>query len=153
MNNPYDAPKSEVIAAGISPRSAWWKVYFFVITLLSVLGMGSILLSEGVGVIDYIEFLMLLIATAGLYGFVFRKKVFVSGFWWPFLALYILLDLFYDSLTGIDLREGIEDQEYYVSVLIGYALALPSYYGLFRFGDRRLHPWTSPSESQNTSTD
>lgn len=78
MENPYEAPQSRVDTGGATKRSTWWKVYFFIISVLSFMGMGTFLLSEGAGIIDYIELLLLITATAGLYGFAFSKKSIIS---------------------------------------------------------------------------
>jgi hypothetical protein len=50
--------------------------------------MTTFLLSSGAGIVDYAQLVLLIIATAGIYGFVFYKKVLRPGFWVPFLIFY-----------------------------------------------------------------
>ena len=141
MENPYEAPKSNVDISSKIKRSIWWKIYFFIITLLSFVGMTSFLLSESVGIVDYIEALLLLIATVGLFGYAFSKKVLFPKFWVPFLVFYLVAGLIYEPLSSVDMRQGVSDSEYYIGLLIGYIISLPAYYGLYKYGNENELAW------------
>lgn len=143
MENPYQAPKSDIDNGEKPKRSVFWKIYFFIITILSFIGMASFLLSSGAGMIDYAEFALLIIATAGLYGFVFCKKVLTSGFWIPFLVFYLIAGILYEPLSSVNMREGMSDSVYYISVAIGYIFSLPGYYALYRYGNKYEQPWAN----------
>lgn len=143
MDNPYQAPKSDIDNGELQTRSVFWKIYFFIITILSFIGMVSFLLSSGAGIIDYAEFVLLIIATAGLYGFVFTKKVLSPGFWVPFLVFYLIAGIAYEPLSSVNMREGMSDNVYYISVAIGYIFSLPGYYALYKYGQKSEQPWTN----------
>jgi len=141
MENPYEAPQSRVDTGGATKRSTWWKVYFFIISVLSFMGMGTFLLSEGAGIIDYIELLLLITATAGLYGFAFSKKVLFPKFWIPFLIFYLIAGVVYEPLSKVDMRGGMPDSEFYIGLIIGYIMSIPAYYGLYQYGNKNGLPW------------
>ena len=143
MFNPYQAPRSDIDNGEIKQRSVLWKIYFFLITILSFVGMGSFILSSGAGIVDYAELILLIIATAGLYGFAFRKKVLAPGFWIPFLILYFVAGVIYEPLSSVNMREGMTDSVYYISVAIGYIFSLPGYYALYRYGKKSEQPWVN----------
>jgi hypothetical protein len=143
LENPYQAPKSDIDNGEVKTRSVFWKIYFFIITILSFLGMMSFLLSNGAGLIDYAEFVLLIIASAGLYGFAFCKKILTPGFWIPFLVFYLISGIFYEPLSSVNMRQGMTDSAYYISVAIGYILSLPGYYGLYKYGKKNEQPWVN----------
>jgi hypothetical protein len=141
MENPYQPPKSDIDNGEIQKRSIFWKVYFFIITILSFIGMLSFLLSSGSGIVDYAQLILLIIATAGLYGFAFDKKILSPSFWIPFLVFYFIAGIAYEPLSSVNMRHGLSDSEYYFSIAIGYILSFPSYYALYRYGNKHERPW------------
>jgi hypothetical protein len=141
MENPYQTPSSNIDQGEIHKRSVFWKIYFFIITILSFSGMTSFLLSSDAGVVDYVELVLLIIATAGLYGFVFNKKVFKPGFWIPFLIFYLISGIIYEPLSSVDMRQGMTDSMYYISFGIGFVISLPGYYALYKYGKKHEQPW------------
>lgn len=143
MENPYQIPKSDIDNGEIQSRSVFWKIYFFIITILSFIGMASYLLSSGAGIVDYAELVLLIIASTGLYGFAFSKKILTPGFWIPFLIFYLITGIFYETLSSVNMRQGMSDSTYYLSVAIGYVLSLPGYYALYKYGQKSEQPWLS----------
>ncbi len=141
MENPYVAPKSDLDIGESFKRSIGWKIYFFIITILSFLGMISFLVADDAGIIDYIEFLLLIIATAGFYGFVFLKRILFPKFWIPFLIFYVIASVAYEPLSSVDMRQGMSDAMYSISTAIAYLFSLPAYYALYKYGKETEHPW------------
>jgi hypothetical protein len=141
MENPYQAPESDIDKGEIQKRSVFWKIYFFIITILSFSGMATFLLSSGAGIVDYAQLVLLIIATAGLYGFVFCKRVLTPGFWIPFLIFYIFAGIIYEPLSSVNMRQGMSDSMYYISFGIGFVISLPGYYALYRYGKKHEQPW------------
>lgn len=146
MDNPYETPKSDIDTGEIGNRSIWWKIYFFAITILSFTGMYSLLNSAGAGIVDYAELLLLVIATAGLFGFVFSKRILTASFWIPFLVFYIITGLVYEPLSSVDMRAGMSDIAFHISTAIGYLLSLPGYYALYKYGKKNEPPWIEPDD-------
>ncbi len=144
MENPYESPKSDIDIGEKVNRSIWWKIYFFTITILSFAGMSSLLISDNAGIVDFAEFVLLLIATAGLFGYVFLKRILTARFWIPFLIFYIIAGLAYEPLSSVDMRAGMSDVAYYISMAIGYLLSLPGYYALYMYGKKNEPPWIAP---------
>lgn len=144
MDNIYKSPESNLDnGGGVFKRSVWWKVYFYIITLLSLIGMISYLVSDGAGFIDYIEAMILLGSTTGLFGFVFNKKILFPGFWLPMLIVELLSGFAYEFLSNVDMRQGMPDFEYYIAYAVGIVFSLPGYWALYSYGKAKNQPWAS----------
>ncbi len=145
MESPYNPPESNIgiDTSIITKRSVWWKIYFVFITVLSFLGMTSYLTAENSGLVDYLMLVLSVISTAGFFGFVFSKKVLFPKFWIPLLLTSFIFGLFYEALSGVDMRQGMTDDMFYISMIIGYILSLPAYYGVYQYGNANKHPWVN----------
>lgn len=140
-SNPYETPKSDIRVAEKYKRSIWWKIYFFVFTILSFTGTISILAADGAGIVDYVALLLEVVATVGLFGFVFLKRILWPKFWLVYLILYFVSGFFYEFLSGVDMRDGMSDNEYYISMAIGYLIAAPAYFALFLYSRENNPIW------------
>lgn len=141
MANPYEPPKADIGSGITVKRSVWWKVYFFIITILSFLGGIAFLMEEGAGIVEYAQLALLVIATAGLFGFAFEKRILFPKFWIPFLVFNIVMGLAYEAMSSVDLRAGMTDMEFYIGMAIGYLISLPGYYALYKYGKENESPW------------
>ncbi len=112
-------------------RSIWWKVYFFFITLISILGLASYFSDPQHGWPEYISLIVWVVSTAGLFGYVFLKPTLTPKFWLSIFSINIVLALGYSFITKIDLQAGLTVTEFYISTAIGFALSLPAYYSLY----------------------
>lgn len=140
-NNPYQTPESDVGVESNFQRSIWWKIYFFFITILSAFGMVSFLIDPSAGVAEYINLVLWLIATTGLFGFVFLKPIYKPKFWLQVLIAYIVFNFAYYFITDVDFRMGMSDTEFYISVAVGWLLSLPAFYGLYAFSKSTDPVW------------
>ena len=61
-------------------RSIFWKIYFFIITGLILLGILGWVGDEKFGIAEIVAILTASIGTIGLYGFVFSKRIFKQSF-------------------------------------------------------------------------
>ncbi|MCJ8270044.1 MAG: hypothetical protein MJK04_11665 [Psychrosphaera sp.] len=131
-NNPYQSPESDIeLPTTQFKRSIWWKIYFYLITVLSILGLTLMMFEPGVGLAEYLSVISLLLTTTGLFAFVFFKPIASAKIW-----LYILIATFAYGfidygITNTDLKAGISDMEFYISQIIGFALELPTYFALY----------------------
>jgi hypothetical protein len=141
MENPYQTPASNVGPEVKFKRSIWWKIYFFFITILSAFGIVSFLVAPGAGITEYISLVLWLIATIGLFGFVFLKPIYNPKFWLQVLIVYVVFSFAYYFITDVDLRMGMNDTEFYISIVIGWLLSLPAYYGLYAFSKPTNPTW------------
>jgi hypothetical protein len=129
--SPYQAPESNVEIGGVFKRSIWWKIYFFLITIMSAFGLISYLADPNAGLAEYISLFLWLVATTGLFGFVFLKAIYKPDFWLYMLVTYLIFTVAYYFITSVDLRMGMSDSEFYISTAIGVLLSLPGYYALY----------------------
>lgn len=140
-NKPYKTPSSDVTVDETFKRSIWWKIYFFVITIISALGMISFLFNPEAGISEYISLILWLIATAGLFGFTFLKPIYKPIFWLQVLIAYLIFNIAYYFITDINLRMGMNNTELYISVAAGWLFSIPAYYGLFVFSKPSDPAW------------
>ena len=144
-DNPYNSPTSDLhTSAEPTPkRSMGWKIYFFIITLVAILGSISFLTAPNAGIAELLSIVFTVIATAGLFGFVFLKRVYKASFWRGFLFVYLAFSVLYYFITNIDLKVGMTDLEFYVSTVIGILVSLPAYFALYQYGNPNKAPWTA----------
>lgn len=140
-NNPYETPESDLQAEVKFKRSIWWKIYFVIITILSFVGMFSYLSSENSGIAEYLQLVLLIVATVGMFGFVFMKKILFPKFWMNFFFVHILFGILYLFVTNVDLKQGLSNNEYYISMAIGFIFSIPAYYALFSYGRPQNRIW------------
>ncbi len=122
-------------------RSIFWKIYFFIITGLILLGFLSWIGDEKFGIAEIVAILTSSVGTIGLYGFVFSKRIFKQSFWLCFLAAYLISDVFYFFITEIEIVPEIPEISpaenkivRMLTIIIGFILSLPSYVGLLLYG-------------------
>ncbi|MEM7562304.1 MAG: hypothetical protein AAF353_04535 [Pseudomonadota bacterium] len=132
-DNPYQPPESDVELGDQFKRSVWWKIYFFFITIISALGFIFFLFDPNFGIAEMLSIASWVVATIGLYGFVFMKEIYKPKFWLYFLIYYIAFSLLYYFITKIDLRAGMSETMFYASSIFGWILALPGYYALYAY--------------------
>jgi hypothetical protein len=140
--NPYKTPASNIETDQTNKRSIWWKIYFFFITLLSLLSFAGIFFMEGVGITEYVSVVIWLVATIGLFGFVFLKKIITPGFWLIFFIGYLTFSIAYYFITNIDLSAGISQTEFIISNLISWLLSLPAIVALYTYSKPSCRPWS-----------
>lgn len=139
--NPYKSPAADVSTEETFKRSVWWKIYFFLITILSAFGMLTFFLDPNAGVSEYISLALWLIATVGLFSFTFLKPIFKPNIWLNVLIAYLGYNIAYYFITDIDLRYGMSNTEYYITIAVGWLMAAPAYYALFALSKSSNPVW------------
>ncbi len=109
-------------------RSIWWKVYFFFITIALVFGTAPIVFDPHAGISEYIDFIVFVFATVGLYSFVFLRPIFNPSFWLSVFLVDLIYSVVYIFVANIDLGSG---GEFYAAYGVGVLLYLPTYWSLF----------------------
>jgi hypothetical protein len=140
-NNPYAPPKSHIEIDNEFKRSIWWKLYFYPITILMIIGSISVLKEKSAGFVDYLMLASDLVAIVGFYGFVHLKRFLSPKYWMVFFVIYLLFNISYEFLTNVDLQQGMSDKQYYISMLGGYIISLPLYYALYSYGKKSNPIW------------
>ena len=141
-SNPYQTPESDLAQESYFRRSIWWKIYFFLITIVSVFGFLSIFAEPGAGVAEFILMPFWLIATTGLFGFVFLKAIYKPKFWFIFLVVDVAVTIIYYFITKMDLRMEMSEMEFYISTAISWLMSLPGFYALYSYGSPKNPAWS-----------
>ena len=121
-------------------RSVFWKIYFWLLVCLTVLGSGVTFSEENFGIIEIIDLPMTLISIIGLYGYVFSKRIYTQSFWFFFFWVYLVFCFVYPVLSDIDIF--VNDPELSTAenkfiniftIVLLIPLVLPSYIGLLLY--------------------
>ena len=122
-------------------RSIFWKIYFFIITGITLFGFMEMISYENLGIAEIISMLTASIGTIGLYGYVFSKRLFKRSFWLYFLAVYIILNIAYFFITDAVIFPEIEELSpaenksvILLTIIFGFVISFPSYVGLLLYG-------------------
>ena len=83
-------------------RSIFWKIYFWLVVCVSVWGLNYTLSHENSGLIEIIDIPMTLIATIGLFGYVFSKRIYKQSFWICFFWILLAYSLVSPFLSEIE---------------------------------------------------
>ena len=126
-------------------RSIFWKIYFVLLICLIVWGTNESLIDENSGLIEIIEIPMVLIATIGLFGYVFSKRIYKQSFWFTFFWVYLIFSLVSPFLSEIEFstpddpelsaaeNKFINTFSMILAFVLIIPLILPSYIGLLLY--------------------
>ncbi|OGC56088.1 hypothetical protein A3H26_01555 [candidate division WWE3 bacterium RIFCSPLOWO2_12_FULL_36_10] len=119
----------------------WWKVYFWIILVMSVLGLvfayGRM---QTWSLASWIEIVGSIILLLGLYAYVYKKKILKPSFWniffW-FLIFSTVFDImwaFTPIKTVLPLPSWLSSEVITngVELLLGVAISIPNYYAIYR---------------------
>ena len=119
----------------------WWKVYFWIILVMSVLGLvfayGRM---QTWSLASWIEIVGSIILLLGLYAYVYKKKILKPSFWniffW-FLIFSTVFDImwaFTPIKTVLPLPSWLSSEVITngVEFLLGVAISIPNYYAIYR---------------------
>jgi hypothetical protein len=142
--SPYQTPASNLVPESKFKRSVWWKIYFFFITILTALGMFSFMMNPDAGAPEYMSLIIWIVATTGLFGYVFLKPIFKPKFWLYILIADLIFSFAYYFMTNIELRAGMSDMTFYIANAFGIFITLPEYYALYDFSKIDNPVWKTP---------
>ena len=126
-------------------RSIFWKIYFWLIVCVSIWGLSFTLSHENSGLIEIIDIPMGLIATIGLFGYVFSKRIYKQSFWICFFGVYLAYSLVSPFLSEIEFstpddpelsaaeNKFINTFSTILSFVLIIPLFLPAYIGLLLY--------------------
>jgi len=119
----------------------WWKVYFWIILVMSVLG-----LVFGYGrmqtwpLASWIEIVGSIILLLGLYAYVYKKKILKPSFWNIFFWLMIFSTVFAIMWAFTPIKTVLPLPGWFsskvitagVELLLGVVISIPNYYAIYR---------------------
>ena len=127
-------------------RSVMWKIYFVIITLLSLAGFGSSYFTPNAGIAEIVSAILFVAATVGLFGYAFSKKMLNGRIWLVVLAVYLPWTGLYPFVTNVDLTAGgvLTDTMFWISQAVGWVIAFPTFLALYLYGRSAYPLWENP---------
>lgn len=144
--NPYEPPLSHLESSGGKPKnSIWWKLFFWISLLLTLMGVPGLAVTKGLTLLDYADFILSVMAVVGLYGFAYYKRIGNVVFWRYFFYATLIETLVFSlmfPLLGVP-RYGAKTLNYWYFFEIAYSLLILS--ALHRYAYRSALVWKSES--------
>jgi len=120
----------------------FWKVYFWVILILSTVGFAMSGLAGLVGLWGWVDFLFSSGGWVGLFAYAYKKRFFVAKVWKSYLPLLILWDLAYNLALQPEATGKAAD----MGIYIGFVLLIPMYAALYLYAFKFMEePEQSPA--------
>lgn len=125
----------------------WWKVYFWVYTVLIALGIIFMLFSfSTLTIVDWVSIILNAAICLGVYAYAFNKKDLLEVKWWAIIfwgnAIYLVISL----LDFYILNKAIENALPFLkssfsfssaSIIFGVAISLPALYATYLLGNTK----------------
>ena len=146
--NPYAPPTADLGGSDVSlHRRFAWKIYL----LLMIVLMALLFAFEGaqwIQTADVIDLAVFAIATVGLFGFAYRRRIGSRTFWSMWLPVEVVWDfavLLAIEPAGFAYRfpDGERTAVFSVETAVGVLLVLPLYIALYRYAFRSPELWAA----------
>jgi hypothetical protein len=131
--DPYRPPTAALKDSGPPRPNWWWKTFFWITLMLTILFAAAFPFLESLTAFDYVDFLLSVIALVGIFGFSHHKQIGRVVFWRYFFYIALLESIFFSvalPILGIP-RYGSSEIDFSIIFEIGYTLlflwALHSY--------------------------
>lgn len=143
--DPYQPPEAPLVTQPVEQTSIWWKVLFWLTLLLMVLSTIGLPLIENLSWFDYLDYLLSIVATVGLFGFAFSRRIGTVVFWRYFFYV-VLLESFIFSvlfpLFGIPSYGDVTPLGGWYAFGLAYTVAL--LWAIYHYAYRRPLLWGIP---------
>jgi hypothetical protein len=128
----------------------WWKIYFGITLVEALLNILGLFTAPGIHIFTQIVVILLfLVAVVGLYGYIYRKKIFSHIFWQYFLGIYLLIDIVYLIYSAIPNAPVISflsfltiykpDNYSFIEAIFGVAIDIPLLYALYQLTKEKVY--------------
>jgi len=118
----------------------WWKVYFWIMLVLSVIGLVFVYGSmQTWGLASLIEIVGSIILLLGLFAYVYKKKILKPSFWNIFFWLMVFNTVFAIMWAFTPIKTVLPEPSWFssqvtttgVELLLGIVLYIPNYYAIY----------------------
>ncbi len=144
-NNPYEAPESNLEPVIQAPRNMlWWKIFFWVFLVIQLSAAISMLTGyETLTWQDPIDIVIYGFVCAGIFGFVYQKKILVPFAWRILIAITLLWDSFYLGTEFYDLLVTEEDARviFAIILIVFSPLLFLQYLALYKYAFQSAYLW------------
>ena len=142
QDDPYKAPESDLTLDQVAlPKTLWWKIYFFLLLLLTLAVIAWAVLAEPsvFTLVEIIDLVLSFVGIVGLFGLAFNKAIGQQVFWKYFFYVNVVSSLIYMfvfPLAGIAFYGTVSEfnLEFAISVLLVVPLLWASYLYAYRRG-------------------
>lgn len=128
-----------------------WKIYFWTLSILLLIA-STMILNATPSIWDYLDTIFTIIALAGLFAYIHKKKLLTAKFWKYWLIFCVLWDITYNLIISYYL--GLAQQlgpghgaTSFNGVLFNWAFFMPEYFALYLLGYKSESLWNKiPNE-------
>lgn len=114
----------------VEKRSIWWKIYFYVFLVFSLVLIIAIFTVDGIYdnyykseiIYEVFQIVLYIISFLGLYGFIYIKKIFYKDFW-----IFILTISIIDNIGSLFLDSQVKETLWVLIIFIPFYIALYKY--------------------------
>lgn len=117
-----------------------WKVYFWFCVIQFILNI-RMAKENFIPAMDIPNWVLMGVGLVGLWGFVYQKKVYIPLLWKLLLPIYFVWTLVYLAWIWTLQDPEIPDKILTYSLAGVFALALPQFWALYRYGFKYQRLW------------
>jgi hypothetical protein len=122
----------------------FWRIYSLILVVI-LLPTYSRIMKCSPTIFDYLDMVICVGALLGLIGFSFGFRIISAKLWRVYFFLVISWDLFYNILITMILDLAVhlpnEVKLGWTGVIVSFAIIIPEYIGLFRYGYKSDDLW------------
>lgn len=123
----------------------WWKIYFWIYLILSVVGIFALLQYTPFGLVDILGLLSSVVLPLAIYAYVFKKNILQAGHWkilfWIVIFFFVeeMLELFVlpkDFVANLApfLKSNVPSSA--GERLFSWLFSLPGVYAIYKLGQK-----------------
>jgi hypothetical protein len=125
----------------MNPRRGW-RIYFWIMAaLLAVFVVVGFIKPGSEPLLDVVDYLVSAFTLVGLFGYAYSRRIWSQGAWRVALPIVVIWE-FVNTARGLtkgDLGNVVEAAIY---VALIFAIVVPAYVALYRYGYRSPELWT-----------
>jgi hypothetical protein len=122
----------------------FWRIYSVALAFL-LLPTYVMIMGTAYSVWDFLDMVVAVGALMGFFGYAYNFRIISMNVWRVYFFLVICWDLFYNILISIvfDLAVHLPDEKKigWTGVLLSFAMIVPEYIALFRYGFKSESIW------------
>jgi hypothetical protein len=134
-------------------KALLWKIYFWIVAVLLIPSFViAIVVGNKFSVLLAVDISLGLIAIAGMYGYVYQKRILKQKFWKRYFPFMIVWELLYGIVYNTFINyPGSINLRYIAGMAFAYLLVVPMFFSLYRYSYCLKVFWSKRKDSEKDS--